>query len=148
MSTTTPTPRLFPIQSQRGAAPHPLLIPWSVAEKAYSVYSAQFGRGQSLERLAERGGFGPGEMDMYVPGWRDECSEIVRLLASHAALVAACEAAIPFLESDRKMIVHSNTSCPQDESTLEEVARGWVAEIDAVLIPARAALALAREATP
>jgi hypothetical protein len=73
------TTREFPIQTERGAAPHPLLIPWSVAEKAYSVYAARYGRSQSLERLAERGGFGPSEMDEFLPGWRDEVSEITRL---------------------------------------------------------------------
>lgn len=45
-------------------------VPWSIAEQAYSVYSSKYGRGQSLERLAERGGFGHGEMDMWAPeGW-------------------------------------------------------------------------------
>lgn len=71
--------RMFPIQQQDGAAPHPLLIPWNIAELAYSVYSARFGNGQSLERLADRGGFGPGEMDMFLPGWRDKCSVQVEL---------------------------------------------------------------------
>ena len=63
--------KMFPIQSQRGVAPHPLLIPWNIAESAYSVYAANYGRGQSLECLAERGGFGPMEMDFLLPGWRD-----------------------------------------------------------------------------
>jgi hypothetical protein len=71
--------KMFPIQPQRGAQPHPLLIPWSVAELAYSVYAAQYGRRQSLERLAERGGFGPLEMDEFLPDWREQCSEIVKL---------------------------------------------------------------------
>lgn len=71
--------KMFPIQSQRGAAPHPVSIPWSVAEKAYSVYSGMYGRSQSLECLAGRGGFGPNEMDIFNPGWREECSEIARL---------------------------------------------------------------------
>lgn len=71
----------FPIRSDRGHAPNPTRIPWSVADKAYSVYSARYGREQSLERLAERGGFGAGEMDEFYPAWRDECSEITRLRA-------------------------------------------------------------------
>src|SRR5690606_9962744 len=70
---------MFPIQAERGAKPHPMKIPWSVAERAYSVYAARYGKGQSLERMAERGGFGPGEMDMFLPGWREECSEIAQL---------------------------------------------------------------------
>jgi hypothetical protein len=80
--------RTFPIQTQRGAKPHPLLIPWSVAELAYSVYAGRYGRDQSLKRLAERGGFGPNEMDMFLPDWRARCDEIVRLRAENAALRA------------------------------------------------------------
>ena len=48
--------RMFPMQ--RGPA-----IPWSVAEKIYALYSAMF-TGQSLERLAERGGFGWAEVEI------------------------------------------------------------------------------------
>lgn len=49
----------------------PTSIPWSLAEKAYEVYSSKYGTSQSLERLAERGGFGLGELDEFVPGWRE-----------------------------------------------------------------------------
>lgn len=41
----------FPIQG--GSS-----IPWSDAEQAYKYYVSRFGNSQSLERLAERGGFG------------------------------------------------------------------------------------------
>jgi len=37
-------------------------IPWSKAEEVYKEYSRQNGTSQSLERLAERGGFGIDEM--------------------------------------------------------------------------------------
>lgn len=80
------TDKLFPIQSQRGAKPHPLQIPWSIAELAYSVYSGEYGRSQTLERLAERGGFGPGEMDVFLPDWREMCSEITRLKTENVEL--------------------------------------------------------------
>ena len=78
--------RIFPIQTQRDAAPHPLQIPWSIAALAYSKYAAEYGRGQTLERLAERGGFGPGEMDYYLPGWREQVSELTALRAENEAL--------------------------------------------------------------
>lgn len=78
--------RLFPIQRECGAKAHPLLIPWSVAEKAYSVYSAQYGTDQSLERLAERGGFYPAEMDELFPAWRQETDITTRYTALCAAL--------------------------------------------------------------
>lgn len=37
-------------------------VPWWLAEEAYRYYAALYGRKQSLERLAERGGFGRDEL--------------------------------------------------------------------------------------
>lgn len=37
-------------------------IPWSLAETIYAKYSERYGDGQSLERIAERGGFGWSEV--------------------------------------------------------------------------------------
>jgi chromosome segregation ATPase len=59
-------------------------IPWAIAEEAYAVYSARFGRDQSLARLAERGGFGIHEMDMFAPGWRER-ADTVRVLEAKLA---------------------------------------------------------------
>jgi hypothetical protein len=73
LAAAQPAGRMFPIQAQRGAAPHPMQVPWHVAELAYSVYAGQNGTGQSLERLAQRGGFGPEEMDELLPDWRERC---------------------------------------------------------------------------
>lgn len=39
-------------------------IPWWLAEEAYAWYAKQFGTSQTLERLAERGGFGREELLM------------------------------------------------------------------------------------
>ena len=49
--------RRFPIQGG-------LTVSWSAAERAYHDYARRYGRGQSLERLAERGGFGLREFAM------------------------------------------------------------------------------------
>jgi len=53
----------FPIQGELG---RPRLksssIPWWLAEIAYEHYAKLFGKEQSLERLAERGGFGRDEL--------------------------------------------------------------------------------------
>ena len=75
LAATPAEARTFPIQSERAAKPHPTRIPWWLADLAYSVYRARFGSGQSLERLAERGGFHPSEMDEYVPDWRDRATQ-------------------------------------------------------------------------
>lgn len=57
--------RPFPIQQSEP-------VPWGYAERAYRTYSARFGTQQSLERLAERGGFGLEEFSClylgHVPG--------------------------------------------------------------------------------
>ncbi len=81
--------RPFPIQrtlhrNQSQTKPHPLEIPWSVAEKAYNFYPYS----QELERIALRGGFGAIEMDRLHPTWRAEASEITRLQQKVAELEA------------------------------------------------------------
>lgn len=62
--------RLFPIQRETiGGVTRPAChVPWSVAEKAYKAYVAQFGSDQSLERIAERGGFGHSELAWLLAG--------------------------------------------------------------------------------
>lgn len=49
--------RRFPIQGVETYTGKPASIPWEMAEEIYKEYSAQFS-GQTLERMAERGGFG------------------------------------------------------------------------------------------
>lgn len=65
----------FPIMPDRSRdstiAPHPMSVPWHIAELAYSVYVRHGGSDQPLEQLAERGGFGASEMDMFLPDWRE-----------------------------------------------------------------------------
>ncbi len=46
----------------------PSTIPWWLAEIAYQEYARRFGTDQSLERLAERGGFGRDELLMLLRG--------------------------------------------------------------------------------
>lgn len=74
--------RTFPVMySSDSDKAGPVTIPWSVAEKAYSRYAALCGGRQTLERVAERGGFYAGEMDELYPEWRNETSEIAALRA-------------------------------------------------------------------
>lgn len=90
----TGAPERFPIQTERGAAAHPLSIPWSLAEEAYSAYAAKWGKSQSLERLAERGGLCPSEMDEFRPGWREAASENAALRAEVERLTKERDAAL------------------------------------------------------
>lgn len=65
-----PTEKWFPIQSDPlremtddGLCYRPAgQVPWGIAAEAYKVYAKKYRNGQSLERLAERGGFGWSEL--------------------------------------------------------------------------------------
>lgn len=70
----------FPMQ--RGPA-----IPWATAEIIYAAYSALFGTSQSLERLAERGGFSWPEVEAIFKDLKR------RKPALHAELLARSKAA-------------------------------------------------------
>jgi hypothetical protein len=50
--------RMFPIQAQCTYTGKMVSIPWAWAEEGYKEYAAEFGTSQSLERMAERHGFG------------------------------------------------------------------------------------------
>jgi hypothetical protein len=59
----------FPIQGEHGTDTNGVRydrpagrVPWGIAEAAYKVYARRYGRDQSLERLAARGGFGWSEL--------------------------------------------------------------------------------------
>src|SRR5690606_21280140 len=75
--------RTFPIQGG-------LLIPWWAAQRAYEQYARCYGRAQSLEKLAARGGFGLHEWAALFSGRREpHNSEIERLTAAALAKVFA-----------------------------------------------------------
>ena len=46
-------------------------ITWEAHLRAYAIYSAIYGTGQSAARMAERGGFGEPELDVFYPEWRN-----------------------------------------------------------------------------
>ncbi len=52
-------------------------IPWWLAELAYRDYSKRFGTKQSLERLAERGGFSRWELISHLSGNDKRADEMV-----------------------------------------------------------------------
>lgn len=59
----------FPIQGDK-TNPEKGSCSWETAEKAWPRYCLQGGIG-TVERMAERGGFTWGELDMFLPGWRE-----------------------------------------------------------------------------
>lgn len=66
MTTPTDDTRPFPIQGDFGPPRHQSsTIPWWLAEEAYKIYHHHFASSnQSLQRLADRGGFGRQELLM------------------------------------------------------------------------------------
>lgn len=66
--------RSFPIQKSPGyraddggiIRPGPSVIPWWLAEEVYKGYVLALGQIQSLERIAERGGFSRDEVLWYL----------------------------------------------------------------------------------
>lgn len=54
-------------------------IPWDMHLRAYDVYCKKYGRQRALIEGNCRGGFGTGELDRFIPGWRDELSERIKL---------------------------------------------------------------------
>jgi len=71
-------------------------IPWSMHLRAYDVYCKRYGAQPALIDLEGRncrGGFGCSELDMFIPGWREELSELTQLRAAlHSAETARDEA--------------------------------------------------------
>ena len=89
--------KTFPVvtpahHSDRDCKAYPPRIPWRVAELAYSVYVARWGGSQSLERLAQRGGFHPGEMDEFLLNWRELAEDARVAKAVRDQMEADCKA--------------------------------------------------------
>lgn len=64
-------------------------IPWAMHLRAYDAYCKMFSPQPAMIDLQGRncrGGFHVNELDEFIPGWRDELSEITRLKARIAEL--------------------------------------------------------------
>lgn len=74
---------------------YPPGIPWHMHLRAYEAYCKKWGPQPALINLEGRncrGGFGTGELDEFIPGWRDEVSgyaDLKRDAARWRALLAA-----------------------------------------------------------
>lgn len=80
-----PPEKRAPVQGLAGG------IPWSMHLKAYEAYCKKYGAQQALidlEGRGCRGGFGTEELDMFIPGWRDELAELTKM---RVALVACAD---------------------------------------------------------
>lgn len=102
-------------------------IPWELAERAYLYYAERFGSDQSLERLAQRGGFGMQEfaclLARHFPqeGHR-ECIEkadsLGRAFTTLQAKLKLAEEALEFYAEQGNWCSHPDLSwrsCPADD---------------------------------
>lgn len=62
------TPKHAPVQGYSAG------IPWDMHLRAYDAYSKRYSPQKALIEGGCRGGFGVGELDMLIPGWREELS--------------------------------------------------------------------------
>lgn len=88
-------------------------IPWAMHLRAYDTYCALGHRQQALIQGDCRGGFDMKELDMLIPGWREELSELHQLLAEVDRLRNAApvphDAVVPDVAKDlRDMLASVN----------------------------------------
>ena len=79
-------------------------IPWAMHLRAYDAYCEKYGPQPALIEGGCRGGFGTNELDRFIPGWREELSELSRLRTENASLrerEATKDARIAELELER-----------------------------------------------
>lgn len=77
-------------------------IPWDMHLEAYNAYCKRYGAQQALIEGGCRGGFGTGELDMFIPGWREKLSLVGKLNAE--------------IESLRKQLEELSQPKSQDET--------------------------------
>ena len=122
-------PMVFPLQTQKGCAPGPLSIPWAMAEVAYGAYAQRHGRDQSLERLAERGGFSWGEMDLLHPGWRAEVAPVAaaeaRTLAAEKALAEEKNAAAEHARKLQRQVSEARGALAEERALHDKSEDFW-----------------------
>lgn len=66
-------------------------IPWELHLRAYSEYRRQHGAQESLITGGCRGGFHTTELDIFIPGWREDAAETTRLKLALSASEQRCE---------------------------------------------------------
>lgn len=75
--------KIAPVQGYPGG------IPWPIHLEAYEVYCAKWGKQTALINLDGRGcrgGFSIGELDDFIPGWRDRVAAFGKMKTRIAAL--------------------------------------------------------------
>ena len=93
-------------------------IPWEMHLRAYDVYCKRFCPQEALITGGCRGGFGVCELDEFIPGWREELSELVKLRTDLASARKVIER-VAELEPSLRIGVLSDTVMLRVEYAME-----------------------------
>lgn len=69
MKLTNEAEKRAPVQRLKGG------IPWDMHMRAYAVYAKRYGEQKALVEGWCRGGFATNELDMFIPGWKQELEQ-------------------------------------------------------------------------
>jgi SMC interacting uncharacterized protein involved in chromosome segregation len=105
-------------------------IPWSVAELVYIEYAQKHGSSQSLERIAERGGFGYEELDSLLPNWREHRSGAYEITSLRAKVEELEGQAATVDDATGKIIVALRAKVERLEGELAAVEEARNREVD------------------
>lgn len=112
------TPKIAPVQGFAAG------IPWAMHLRAYDAYCKMYGPQKALIEGWCRGGFGTSELDMFIPGWREELSEVEQLRAELTAALAANEALVrerDALRTALDTIANPRRGLPEEYWTAEQI---------------------------
>lgn len=84
-------------------------IPWDMHLEAYNAYCKRYGAQQALIEGDCRGGFGVGELDMFIPGWREKLSLVGKLNAE--------------IESLRKQVEEIKELCAKEAEHWQKIGK-------------------------
>ncbi len=100
-------------------------IPWDMHLRAYDAYCKRFGRQEALIQGGCRGGFGDTELDMFIPGWRDELSVRSKLERELAEVKALEQASL----LERQDVQHLLNEADIVNDTIEDGVKQLVAQL-------------------
>jgi hypothetical protein len=126
-----PSDKMAPVQGYPGG------IPWAIHMEAYEVYSKRWAPQQAMIEGGCRGGFSTGELDSFIPGWRERVGEFTKMknrIAQYQVDVSGYSERIKELHERNKEledIVDRGTSQLLHENRQREVLNQQVLELTA-----------------
>lgn len=123
--------KMAPVQGFPGG------IPWAMHLEAYEVYSKKWAPQPALIDLEGRncrGGFSTGELDEFIPGWRERVSEFGKMKKIIPALIADLQEAATIL---RKYEAYHRAKGTEESTAKAEVNAALATRFEATLAQAQ-----------